>query len=109
MKLCLLPLLLLTSCSVYDSSLLPFCFWSDVGPVYEVPGVDPKPGNDCFRLRAPDGARVSAVPLDTCDASDEGLSEVTVPIGEPVFRYSSLDLSPGKYQASWVPCPEAWP
>jgi hypothetical protein len=104
MKLRLLSLLALAGCTTYNDVLDPLCLWSDVGTVTRVPGAEPEPGQ-CLRVRAPDSARVSAEPLDACDADELGLREVTVPQGEAVYRYSHLDASPGAFRAAWVPCP----
>lgn len=84
------------------------CLWADVGAVTEAP-VAAKPGRDCLRVTAPDGARISAEPLDPCDADELGEWRVVVPRGASVYRYSSPNIAPGAYQASWVVCPTETP
>ncbi len=90
-------------CTTYENAL-PFCFWNDVGAVDTVPNA-PEPTAACLRVRAPDSARVSAEPIDACDADVLGADEVTVPAGELVYRYSYPDVTPGVFKASWVECP----
>lgn len=100
----LIILLILTGCTTYENAL-PFCFWNDVGAVDTVPGT-PEPTAACFRVRAPENSRVSAEPIDACDADVLGAEEVTVPAGAPVYRYSYPDVTAGLFKASWVECPE---
>lgn len=90
-------------CATYEDAL-PFCLWDSVGAVDTVPST-PEPTAACFRVRAPESARVSAEPIDACDADVLGAEEVTVPAGEPVYRYSYPSVGAGTFKASWVECP----
>ncbi len=109
-KLCLAALLALPCCNTYDESLIPglgaVCLWIPVTPVTK-PATDNDPAAECYRVTAPEHARVSPVPLDPCDAADLGLEVVVVRKGEPVYRYSEPDLNgPGAYRATAVACGE---
>lgn len=101
----LLLCLLLTSCNAYDPSMLPLpgCLWLMVGRVDAPVGADT--GEPCYRVTAPEHARVSPVPIDECDAEALGLESVTVRRGESVWRYSEPDvLGAGSYTTKWVSC-----
>jgi hypothetical protein len=98
--------LLLTSCSAYDAALLPLprvCLWRSVGAVDSAVGADT--GQPCYRVTAPEHARVSPVELDACDAEELGLETVTVQRGETVWRYSEPNLAgAGTFKTRWVNC-----
>lgn len=106
MRPLILLCLALVSCSEYTDALLPTCLWADVGAVDSVPEADgPTDELACLRVRAPENARVSAEPLYRCEAPYLGTDVVTVPAGEPVYRYSYPDPTPEQFRAAWVACP----
>ena len=99
----LLLCLALASCSAYDASLLPLpgCLWLGVG------SVTTQPGADCYRVTAPEHARVSPVPIDECEAEGYGLPSVTVVAGETVWLYSEPNLAgAGVFKTKEVTCGE---
>lgn len=90
----LLLAILLASCNTYNESLIPglssVCLWASQGSV-DGP-VNDDPTVDCYRVTAPEHARVSPVDLSPCDAAELGLQTVTVSKGERVWMYSEPDL-----------------
>jgi hypothetical protein len=109
MKAILLLALALVGCNTYDASLLPglssVCLWRGTGVV--TAPVQDDASFDCYRVTAPEHARVSPVEINACEAEAVGMSTVTVRRGEAVWKYAEPDFDgAGSFRTKWVACGE---